>query len=54
MNMSTHIADPGGPNAMLDDLGVAEHEQLLVRRGDRTGIYTVVAIHSTALGPALG
>jgi leucine dehydrogenase len=39
---------------MLDGLGVAGHEQLLVRRGDRTGIYTIVAIHSTALGPALG
>ena len=31
-----------------------EHEQLAVRRGDRSGLYTVVAIHSTALGPALG
>jgi leucine dehydrogenase len=39
---------------MLDGLGAAEHEQLLVRRGDRTGIYTIVAIHSTVLGPALG
>ena len=52
--MSTHVADPGGPTAMLGQLGAVEHEQLLVRRGDRTGIYTVVAIHSTVLGPALG
>jgi leucine dehydrogenase len=31
-----------------------DHEELLVRRGERTGLYVVVAIHSTALGPALG
>lgn len=31
-----------------------EHEELHVRRGDRTGLYIVVAVHSTALGPALG
>ncbi len=30
------------------------HELLLVRRGERSGIYTIVAVHSTALGPALG
>jgi leucine dehydrogenase len=31
-----------------------EHEELVVRRGARSGLYTVVAVHSTALGPALG
>jgi leucine dehydrogenase len=31
-----------------------DHEELLIRRGRRTGIYTVVAVHSTTLGPALG
>src|SRR5207247_2024096 len=31
-----------------------EHEDLAVRRGERSGVYQVVAIHSTALGPALG
>src|SRR6266576_245621 len=30
------------------------HEEVVVRRGRRSGIYVVVAIHSTALGPALG
>ncbi|MEV5717006.1 Glu/Leu/Phe/Val dehydrogenase dimerization domain-containing protein [Amycolatopsis mediterranei] len=30
------------------------HEQLVVRRGRRSGITTMVAIHSTALGPAVG
>jgi leucine dehydrogenase len=31
-----------------------DHELLLVRRGTRSGAYTIVAVHSTALGPALG
>ena len=31
-----------------------EHEQLLVRRGTRSGQYCIVAVHSTARGPALG
>jgi leucine dehydrogenase len=30
------------------------HELLLVRRGRRSGIHTIIAVHSTALGPALG
>jgi len=31
-----------------------EHEELVVRCGARSGLYTVVAVHSTALGPSLG
>jgi leucine dehydrogenase len=31
-----------------------DHETLIVRRGERSGLYCVVAVHSTALGPALG
>jgi leucine dehydrogenase len=31
-----------------------EHEEVHATRGERTGIYVVIAIHSTALGPALG
>lgn len=31
-----------------------EHEELVLRRGDRSGVYVGVAIHSTVLGPALG
>ncbi|MEK6271629.1 MAG: Glu/Leu/Phe/Val dehydrogenase dimerization domain-containing protein [Actinomycetota bacterium] len=31
-----------------------DHEDLVMRRGRRSGRYVVVAIHSTALGPALG
>jgi leucine dehydrogenase len=36
------------PTARLD------HEELVARRGRRTGLYVIVAVHSTALGPALG
>ncbi len=32
----------------------SQHEVLLVRRGRRTGAHTIVAVHSTVLGPALG
>ena len=35
-------------------LAPLEHEELLVRRGTRSGLYCVVAVHSTARGPALG
>jgi leucine dehydrogenase len=31
-----------------------DHEGLVIRKGRRSGIYTVVAVHSTKLGPALG
>jgi leucine dehydrogenase len=31
-----------------------EHEELVVRRGERSGVDVMVAIHSTVLGPALG
>jgi leucine dehydrogenase len=31
-----------------------DHEELVVRRGGRSGVYGIVAVHSTVLGPALG
>lgn len=31
-----------------------EHEELLIRRGPRSGLATIVAVHSTARGPSLG
>jgi leucine dehydrogenase len=37
--------------------GLAEwcdHEELVVRRGPRSGVPVIVAVHSTTLGPALG
>jgi leucine dehydrogenase len=33
---------------------MAEHEQLLTRRGERSGLQIAIAVHSTVLGPALG
>ena len=35
-------------------LATLDHEDLLVRRGRRSGAYCIVAVHSTARGPALG
>src|SRR5688500_8961071 len=35
-------------------LGEFAHEELVVRRGHRSGVDCAIAIHSTALGPALG
>lgn len=35
-------------------MSLLAHEEVAVRRGRRSGIYIVVSIHSTALGPALG
>jgi leucine dehydrogenase len=31
-----------------------DHEELVIRRGRRTGVSMAIAVHSTALGPALG
>jgi leucine dehydrogenase len=36
------------------DLSGLDHEQLHVSRGPRSGAYTIIAVHSTKLGPALG
>jgi leucine dehydrogenase len=39
----------------IDDLlPPLDHEELLVRRGRRSGLTVMVAVHSTARGPALG
>ncbi len=43
------------PPALASIAPVAlDHEQLAVRRGERSGLYCVIAVHSTVLGPALG
>jgi leucine dehydrogenase len=31
-----------------------DHEELVIRRGQRSGFYCAIAVHSTTLGPALG
>jgi glutamate dehydrogenase/leucine dehydrogenase len=38
----------------LTSVDMTAHEQLVARRGRRSGVTTMVAIHSTALGPAVG
>jgi leucine dehydrogenase len=38
-------------NGYLETL---DHEAVLVRRGQRSGLYTFVAVHSTVRGPSLG
>jgi leucine dehydrogenase len=31
-----------------------DHEEVIIRRGERSGLYTIVAVHSTVRGPSLG
>ncbi len=38
----------------IDYPATLDHEALTVRRGRRSGLYTLVAVHSTVRGPALG
>jgi leucine dehydrogenase len=38
----------------VEYLATLDHEELLVRRGRRSGLYSMVAVQSTARGPALG
>jgi leucine dehydrogenase len=40
--------------AAVEYLATLDHEELVVRRGPRSGLYSMVAVHSTARGPALG
>ena len=35
-------------------MSLLAHEEVVVKHGHRSGIYVVIAIHSTVLGPALG
>ena len=35
-------------------LEALDHEDVVVRRGRRSGLYTFVAVHSTIRGPSLG
>jgi leucine dehydrogenase len=45
------VANEPSPARAPDESG---HELVLVRRGRRTGAHTIIAVHSTVLGPALG
>jgi leucine dehydrogenase len=48
---SRPLASLAGIDRYLETL---DHETLLVRRGARSGLFTIAAVHSTARGPALG
>ena len=58
MAVATKQNANGRPNENGADAAVPpvpfDHEDLVLRRGRRSGTYAIVAIHSTALGPALG
>jgi leucine dehydrogenase len=41
-------------NGETTPLTSLDHEELVIRRGRRSGVYAVVSVHSTKLGPALG
>ena len=43
-----------GPARGVGAMSLLAHEEVVVRHGRRSGIYVVIAIHSTVLGPALG
>jgi leucine dehydrogenase len=52
---STVAATPNGARVRATAVPPeVEHELVLVRRGERSGAYMVIAVHSTVLGPALG
>jgi len=42
------------PAVASPDIATLDHEELVVRRGRRSGLFTMVAVHSTVRGPALG
>jgi leucine dehydrogenase len=46
----THVAANSPASALIS----LDHEELVIRKGRRSGAYTIVAVHSTTLGPALG
>jgi leucine dehydrogenase len=52
--VSSSPTDPPAAGRPLERLAAAEHEHLLVARGRRSGAHTIIAVHSTTLGPALG
>jgi leucine dehydrogenase len=38
----------------VEPVATLDHEEIVIRRGVRSGLYTIVAVHSTARGPSLG
>jgi leucine dehydrogenase len=38
----------------VEPVATLDHEEIVIRRGVRSGLYTIVAVHSTVRGPSLG
>ena len=38
----------------MEYVATLDHEEIVIRRGTRSGVFTIVAVHSTARGPSLG
>jgi leucine dehydrogenase len=51
-----HLPNHGTPQTATQDryLEALDHEQVLIRRGRRSDLYVLVAVHSTLRGPSLG
>ena len=50
----THAPAPAPEAHAALPLDAPEHERVLITRGPRSGLTIIVAVHSTALGQALG
>jgi leucine dehydrogenase len=50
------VAPANGKGATTEPAALLaiDHEELVIRRGRRSGIYCAIGVHSTKLGPALG
>jgi leucine dehydrogenase len=52
-NGTATLAAPRSEPASIPPVAF-DHEELVVRQGERSGVHCIVAVHSTVLGPALG
>ena len=41
-------------NPVLSQMSIYDHEQIIFCNDNKTGLKAIIAIHNTALGPALG
>ena len=51
---NVELQDGSGGAAVAESYDTLHHEEVLYHRDAATGLRTIIAIHSTALGPALG
>ena len=48
------VASKGAPLGVFEAIGTETHEEVLFGADHRSGLRTIIAIHDTSLGPALG